>query len=59
MRIGKAIEGITPEALRMLMDYHWPGNVRELQNMVERAARSPRVRCLEWRTFIWMCVLRR
>ncbi|HEY0019239.1 MAG TPA: sigma-54 dependent transcriptional regulator [Longimicrobium sp.] len=26
----------SPEALRVLVDYHWPGNVRELQNMVER-----------------------
>jgi len=26
----------TPDALRVLSDYHWPGNVRELQNMVER-----------------------
>lgn len=26
----------SPEALRVLIDYHWPGNVRELQNMVER-----------------------
>jgi DNA-binding NtrC family response regulator len=26
----------SPEALRVLSDYHWPGNVRELQNMVER-----------------------
>jgi len=34
---GKAIEGITPRALQMLVNYHWPGNVRELQNIVERA----------------------
>jgi DNA-binding NtrC family response regulator len=27
----------TPEAMRMMMDYHWPGNVRELENAVERA----------------------
>ncbi len=34
---GKAIEGITPQALQVLVNYHWPGNVRELQNIVERA----------------------
>jgi len=34
---GKTIRGITPEALKMLMDFHWPGNVRELQNIIERA----------------------
>ena len=34
---GKIIEGITPEAMQMLVSYHWPGNVRELQNVIERA----------------------
>jgi DNA-binding NtrC family response regulator len=34
---GKPVEGITPEAMRILVNYHWPGNVRELQNIVERA----------------------
>jgi DNA-binding NtrC family response regulator len=33
----KKLEGIKPEALRKLMDFHWPGNVRELENIVERA----------------------
>jgi len=27
---------ISPEALRVLVDYSWPGNVRELENTVER-----------------------
>lgn len=34
---GKEIEGITPQAMQILTNYHWPGNVRELQNIVERA----------------------
>jgi two-component system, NtrC family, response regulator AtoC len=34
---SKPIVGITPEALRILVNYHWPGNVRELQNILERA----------------------
>jgi DNA-binding NtrC family response regulator len=34
---GEPVEGITPEAMQMLVNYHWPGNVRELQNIVERA----------------------
>jgi DNA-binding NtrC family response regulator len=34
---GKAIEGITPEAMNLLADFHWPGNVRELENIIERA----------------------
>ena len=27
---------LTPEALRIMMDYDWPGNVRELENAMER-----------------------
>jgi transcriptional regulator with PAS, ATPase and Fis domain len=34
---SKTISGISPEALKALMDYHWPGNVRELENAIERA----------------------
>lgn len=34
---NKQIEGISPEALELLMAYNWPGNVRELENAVERA----------------------
>jgi two-component system response regulator HydG len=32
---GKAVTGITPEALRFLAAYPWPGNVRELINTLE------------------------
>jgi DNA-binding NtrC family response regulator len=28
---------LSPEALRMLLNYPWPGNVRELENVIERA----------------------
>src|SRR6266576_1723170 len=31
----KPVTGITPEAMKRLMDYHWPGNGRELQNIIE------------------------
>jgi DNA-binding NtrC family response regulator len=34
---GKTIDGITPEAMKLLVDFHWPGNVRELENIIERA----------------------
>ena len=27
---------LSPEALRVLMEYEWPGNVRELENAIER-----------------------
>jgi DNA-binding NtrC family response regulator len=33
----KKIQGITPEAMHILMGHYWPGNVRELQNIIERA----------------------
>jgi DNA-binding NtrC family response regulator len=35
--LGRAVSGISEEALRLLMDHAWPGNVRELENAVERA----------------------
>jgi len=34
--MGKSIQGISAEALEVLMGYRWPGNVRELQNVMER-----------------------
>lgn len=33
---GKRIEGISDEAMSLLLAYQWPGNVRELENLVER-----------------------
>ncbi len=35
--LGKDIRQISPEGMRLLMNYDYPGNVRELQNMIERA----------------------
>jgi DNA-binding NtrC family response regulator len=35
--LKKKIDGIAPDAQKMLMRYHWPGNIRELQNALERA----------------------
>jgi DNA-binding NtrC family response regulator len=31
------IEGISKDAMRLLLEYDWPGNVRELENVIERA----------------------
>ncbi|UKL14114.1 sigma-54 interaction domain-containing protein [Dissulfurimicrobium hydrothermale] len=36
-RLNKKINGISDEALEVLMNYDWPGNVRELENVIERA----------------------
>ncbi len=32
---GKKINGITPEARKILFRYSWPGNIRELKNCIE------------------------
>ena len=34
---GRAVAGISTEALSLLMAYDWPGNIRELENCIERA----------------------
>ena len=36
-KFRKSIQGLEPEAERILLQYSWPGNVRELKNAVERA----------------------
>ncbi len=33
---NKAVEKLSAETMRVLMNYHWPGNVRELENMIKR-----------------------
>ena len=35
--LKKKIEGLSPQALEILMNYQWPGNIRELENVIERA----------------------
>ncbi len=34
---NRYVEGISPAALRRMMEYHWPGNVRQLRSVIERA----------------------
>jgi transcriptional regulator with GAF, ATPase, and Fis domain len=36
-KCNRHINGISPEARRVLMEYDWPGNIRELENAIERA----------------------
>jgi Nif-specific regulatory protein len=36
--LKKKIEGLTPEAQKLLLRYNFPGNIRELENTIERAA---------------------
>ncbi len=35
--MGRSIERVSPEGMRLLMAHPWPGNVRELENVMERA----------------------
>jgi transcriptional regulator with GAF, ATPase, and Fis domain len=35
-KLHKAIRGVSPEAMSVLIAHQWPGNVRELENVVQR-----------------------
>jgi two-component system, NtrC family, response regulator AtoC len=35
--LKKRIDGLEPDAQKLLMRYNWPGNIRELENAIERA----------------------
>src|SRR5712671_6027477 len=35
--LKKRIDGLEPDAQKLLMRYNWPGNIRELENTIERA----------------------
>ena len=35
--LKKQIDGLDPDAQKLLMRYNWPGNIRELENAIERA----------------------
>lgn len=35
-RSKKPVKRLSPEALKLLVDFNWPGNIRQLQNEIER-----------------------
>ena len=35
--LKKRLDGLQPDAQKLLMRYNWPGNIRELENAIERA----------------------
>lgn len=35
--MGKTINNVAPQAMKVLMDYFYPGNIRELRNIIEHA----------------------
>jgi two-component system response regulator AtoC len=36
-KLSMGMTGVSPDAMKLLLDYAWPGNVRELENTIERA----------------------
>jgi two-component system response regulator AtoC len=36
-KLDKSVEGLSSEAMPLLMGCSWPGNIRELENVIERA----------------------
>ena len=36
VELKKPVEGVSPEAMALLLAHSWPGNVRELRNVLER-----------------------
>jgi two-component system nitrogen regulation response regulator GlnG len=35
--LDKSLQRVSPEALKVLLEYPWPGNVRELQNILRKS----------------------
>lgn len=33
---GRHVKGLSPDALKIVIDYSWPGNVRQLENAIQR-----------------------
>ena len=46
---ARAVDGISPEALRALRAYAWPGNIRQLEWAMERAVVLGESQCIEVR----------
>ena len=36
--LKRDLKGVTPRAMKLLLDHGWPGNVRELEHVIERGA---------------------
>ena len=34
---GRAVDGFTDDAMKVMVDHRWPGNIRELENAIQRA----------------------
>ncbi len=56
---GRAVRGISKEALATLMRYEWPGNVRELENLMQRAVIVCQELCITADHLLWEELLER
>jgi len=36
-KLGSRVTGVSPSAMKLLLECNWPGNVRELENVIERS----------------------
>lgn len=36
-RESKHVSGVSPDVMKVFLNYSWPGNIRELQNVIERS----------------------
>ncbi len=54
--LGKEVDDITENALRILIDHQWPGNVRELENAIERAMVTCKAGVLSEEDFTFMTI---
>jgi len=45
---GYKVEGITKDAMDLLISYNWPGNVRELKNKIESALIYANAKNVKW-----------
>ena len=52
-KLGKKVDGISPEALEYLESTSWPGNARQLKNWIERAVNLTNHRLLNLEDFTW------
>lgn len=52
--LGREVNDISEEALKILLNHNWPGNVRELENAVERAIVTCKTKVLTEDDFIFL-----
>jgi DNA-binding NtrC family response regulator len=52
--LGRDVNGLSAEALKLLIAHEWPGNVRELENVIERAIVTCHNGMLDACDFSWL-----